>query len=98
MTTVETKTQADDLAKHVLELHLAACVQVIPCSSSYHWQGEIEKSGEFLCIIKTGDELFAKLCSAIEEVHPYEVAEIIATEIIRGNKAYFDWLASELGR
>ncbi len=96
MTTVENKTQADELAKHVLNLRLAACVQILPCASSYHWQGKIEQSQEFLCIMKTRAELFMELQTAIEQVHPYEVAEIIATEIIMGNNAYLDWMASEL--
>ncbi len=98
MTTVETRKQADELAEHVLNLRLAGCVQILSCSSSYHWQGKIEQSQEFLCVIKTREDMFHELQAAIEQVHPYEVAEIIATEIIKGNNAYFDWLGSELGR
>ncbi len=97
MTTVESKKQADEMAKHVLSLRLAACVQVLSCDSSYHWQGKIEQSREFLCLMKTRDDMFPDLQIAIEHVHPYKVPEIIATEIIMGNGVYLNWLESELG-
>lgn len=96
MTTVASKAKANELAKHVLKLRLVACVQIIPCDSLYHWQGKIEQNQELLCIMKTMAELFTKLQTAIEQVHSYEVAEIIATEIVGGNSDYFAWLESEL--
>ena len=42
-TTVETQEDADNLTRLVLEKRLAACVQVSPCCSNYHWQGVIEQ-------------------------------------------------------
>ena len=95
-TTVETREQAEALARQVLEQRLAGCVQISQCCSMYHWQGSIEKGDEFLCVMKTREDLFDRLQLAIAEVHPYEVPEILATPVLKGNTSYLDWLNGEL--
>ena len=95
-TTVENKPQAQSIARHVLEKRLAGCVQILQCASMYHWQGKVEQGDEFLCIMKTREDLFELLQAAIMDVHPYEVPEILATPVVGGNAAYLDWLDGEL--
>ncbi len=96
MTTVESRGQAEEVARHVLDRRLAGCVQILQCASMYHWQGKIERSDEFLCIMKTRADLFEELQAEITAVHPYEVPEILATPIAAGNPEYLDWLNGEL--
>jgi periplasmic divalent cation tolerance protein len=96
VTTVENKTQAETMARILLEKRLVACVQIVECGSMYHWQGKIESSGEYLCLMKTRDDLFASLQSAIEKLHPYEVPEILALPVENGNAPYLQWLEQEL--
>jgi periplasmic divalent cation tolerance protein len=96
-TTVENKIQAETMTRTLLERRLVACVQIVACNSMYHWQNNIESSGEYLCLMKTRADLFAPLKTAIEEMHPYEVPEILATPIVEGNTAYLSWLEQELG-
>ncbi len=95
-TTVETREQAEALARQMLEQRLAGCVQITQCNSMYHWQGNVEKSDEFLCVMKTRDDLFDRLQAAITQAHPYEVPEILATPVLKGNKSYLEWLTGEL--
>ena len=95
-TTVEHKEQAETIARHVLEKRLAGCVQILQCASMYHWQGALEQSNEFLCIMKTREDLLESLQAAVMEVHPYEVPEILATPVAGGNAAYLNWLDGEL--
>ena len=97
---VSVTTDSADTAKEIsgalLELHLAACVQIVgPITSRYHWQGSIETAEEYLCIIKTRKELYDRIESAILDLHPYEVPEIIALPIVAASKDYLDWLMSE---
>lgn len=96
VTTVATRSQAQQIARFVLEQRLAACVQILPCSSMYHWQGSIEESEEFLCIMKTRADLFGPLQEAVAKHHPYEVPEILSLPITGGNVSYLDWLHDEL--
>jgi periplasmic divalent cation tolerance protein len=95
-TTVASLQEARDLAGRILEKRLAACVQILPCVSMYHWQGKVEDDTEQLCLMKTRQELFAQLRAELEEVHPYEVPEIIVLSITDASPAYLAWLDSEL--
>ena len=99
LTTAETKSDAQAIARAVVEKRLAACVQIIgPITSTYWWQGEVETAEEWLCLIKTRADLYEQLEAAIREVHPYDVPEILAVPVVAGSKDYLGWLDSELGK
>lgn len=96
VTTVDSEIVAQEIAKSVVEQKLAACVQISQCRSIYRWQGAIETASEFLCAMKTRSDLFRDVELAVKKIHPYDVPEIIATEILDGSDEYLDWLNSEL--
>ena len=97
LTTTEHKADAEKIAKILVEKRLAACVQIIgPLTSYFHWQDKLDTAQEYLCLIKSRDDLFAELEEAIKSMHPYEVPEIIATPITKGGKDYLNWMAAEL--
>ena len=97
ITTVEHKADAEKIAKSLLEKRLAACAQIIgPMTSYFHWQGKLDSAQEYLCLIKSRDDLFQELEAAIINIHPYEVPEIVATPITNGGKDYLNWLAAEV--
>lgn len=95
-TTIDTAERAQELARRLVEQHLAACVQVVgPITSIYRWQGQVEQSQEWLCLIKTTAANYAALEAAIRALHPYDVPEIIATPVVAGNPDYLAWVAQE---
>jgi periplasmic divalent cation tolerance protein len=95
-TTIETKEQAQTIAKHLVEAKLAACVQIVgPITSIYRWKGKVENAPEWLCLIKTQDNLYSKVEAAIKSHHPYETPEIIAVPIVKGSKEYLQWISEE---
>lgn len=97
LTTVEHKADAEEIAKALVDKKLAACVQIIgPLTSYFHWQGKLDSASEYLCLIKSRANLFNDLEKEISSLHPYEVPEILAVPITKGNKSYMDWLAAEL--
>lgn len=94
--TVPDEDTADRLARTLVSERLAACVSRVPgVVSTYRWQGEIEIAGELLLVIKTTRERFEALRTRLVELHPYEVPELIACEIVAGHAPYLDWLARE---
>lgn len=96
-TTTETKEQAQTIAQHLVETKLAVCVQITgPITSIYRWKGKVENAQEWLCLIKTQNDLYNKVEAAIKKLHPYETPEIIAVPIINGSKEYLSWLHNEL--
>ncbi len=51
---------AETMARHLVATKLAACVSIMaPCTSIYHWQGEIESAVEIPLLIKTTEERFS---------------------------------------
>jgi periplasmic divalent cation tolerance protein len=96
ITTVDDKNAADRIAEYVLEQQLAACVQISTCRSIYRWQGKVNKADEYLCIIKSRTQLYSELEKAIKHIHPYDVPEILATQVSSGNREYLEWLDQEL--
>lgn len=96
VTTVDSRDAAEKIAATVLEERLAACVQIVPCRSMYHWQGTIETAAEFLCVMKSRSDLLAELEKVVTGAHPYEVPELLATEVVWSGKAYEGWLKGEL--
>ena len=97
-TTTERKADAEIIAKALVEKRLAGCVQIIgPIESTYWWEGNIEKTREWICFIKSKRALFDKLEKAVKGLHPYKTPEIIALPIVIGNWDYLQWLRSELG-
>jgi periplasmic divalent cation tolerance protein len=97
ITTTETKADAQAIADALVERRLASCVQIIgPITSTYRWQGEIETASEWLCLIKSRQNMYEELEAAIREVHAYDVPEILAVPVVAGSKDYLAWLDSEL--
>jgi periplasmic divalent cation tolerance protein len=96
-TTTETKEQAQTIAQQLVEAKLAACVQITgPITSIYRWKGKVENTQEWLCLIKTQDDLYDKVEAAIKSLHPYETPEIIAVPIVKGSKEYLNWIDENL--
>ncbi len=97
MTTTESKEDAEKIARTLVEEKLAGCIQILgPLVSTYRWEGAVEQGEEWLCSIKTSKELFPAVETAIKELHPYEVPEIIALPIVVGSAEYLGWLGGQL--
>ncbi|HDQ03938.1 MAG TPA: divalent-cation tolerance protein CutA [Deltaproteobacteria bacterium] len=96
-TTTATKEDAQKIARYLVEQKLAACAQILgPIESAYTWKGQVETADEWLCLIKTREELFAEVDAAIKKLHPYETPEIITVPIVQGSKEYLQWLDEEI--
>jgi periplasmic divalent cation tolerance protein len=96
-TTTETKEEAQKIAQYLVDTKLAACVQVTgPITSIYRWKGKVENAQEWLCLIKTQDDLYDKVEAAIKSQHHYETPEIIAVPIVKGSKEYLNWIDENL--
>ena len=97
ITVAGSREEAEKISQTVVEKRLAGCAQVFgPITSTYWWQGKIDKAEEWLCLIKSRTDLYEELESTIRQVHSYEVPEILAMPITKGSRSYLDWLESEL--
>jgi periplasmic divalent cation tolerance protein len=96
-TSVDQEEAARSIAEQVLGRRLAACVHIHPpMTSLYWWKGEIASDSEYLLSMKSERTLFNRLVEAIRSVHPYEVPEITAINIVDVDKQYGAWMREEL--
>ena len=96
MTNFPDKKGAVALAEALIAQHLAACVNVLsPCTSIYHWQGNVESVDEIPVLIKTLQQHYDQVEQLIKMMHPYELPEVIMVPILNGLPAYLQWIANE---
>lgn len=97
LSTCDSEKRAAELARHLVETRVAACVNIIPkVRSIYRWRDKIEDTREFLLVIKSRRDLLAKLRAELKKKHSYEVPEILALPVVEGSEKYLTWLDSEL--
>lgn len=87
---------ATRVAHALVEERLAASVQAVPgVISTYRWDDELRKDNEVLLLIKTTRARFEALKTRLPALHPYEVPELIAIEVVDGFDPYLAWVESE---
>lgn len=96
ITNAPDEATGERIARHLVETHLAACVnRLAPCRSTYRWQGAVEEAEEIPLLIKTTTARYAEVEAAIRALHPYELPEVVAVRVEHGLPAYLAWVAQE---
>ena len=99
LVTAGSQEEAENIATALVELRLAACVNILPIHCSvYIWEGKVNKDKEWQLIIKTKLSQFSALEAKIQELHSYDVPEIIATPIVDGSQAYLQWMLNQMAQ
>ncbi|MBI4669704.1 MAG: divalent-cation tolerance protein CutA [Elusimicrobia bacterium] len=93
--TVPGKALARRIAEELVRRRAAACVNILGgIESVFFWQGKIDKANECLLIAKTTKSRCGLLRRTVENLHPYDVPEIIALGIAAGNRPYLEWISN----
>jgi periplasmic divalent cation tolerance protein len=96
-TSLPDKHAANELAKRLIDAHLAACVQIHSgVQSVYCWDGRVCEEQEVVLVAKTTAEQWAAIAAFIKRNHPYDVPEIIGQSITHCNDAYAEWVSAEI--
>ncbi len=96
--TVPDLKTADTIASALIEKRLAACANYFPTRSIYHWKGRIERSEEFIMILKIWSVDFEMVTKEISRLHPYELPCIVKYDISDGFQPYLDWIRESTDR
>lgn len=84
------------IARELVARGEAACVQRVgPITSVYTWQGETEQAEEWLLLVKTTDEAFPAVRDTVQELHSYDVPEIVAVPVTRALDPYAAWVREQ---
>lgn len=93
LTTIGSEEEAARLGRSLVERRLVACVNDVgPIRSFFRWKGKLEDASEHLLLLKTRSDRYAELEAALQELHPYDVPEVIAVHIEDGSRAYLSWI------
>jgi periplasmic divalent cation tolerance protein len=96
MTTLPDAGSAKALVRSLVDRHLIACGTVIdPVTSIYRWEGTVEESTEVQVLVKTHRDRFAELETALRDLHPYDVPELLALPVAEGLNDYLTWVRAE---
>jgi len=95
-TTTDSRAEAMELSRAAVESRLAACAQVAgPVASMYWWDGGLERTEEWLVLLKLPADRYDELAAFITERHSYDEPEIVALPIVMGSAAYLTWMREE---
>lgn len=96
LTSVATTSDAAALVRALLERRLVACGTVLPGARSiYRWEGEVKEEAEAVVMLKTQRDRLPALKRAVDELHPYDVPELLALAVEDGSRAYLAWVTAE---
>jgi periplasmic divalent cation tolerance protein len=96
LTNLPDSDSAFNLARELVHLRLAACVNVLsPATSFYRWEGRDEQATEYPVLIKSTRERYDELERAIRRLHPYSLPEIVAWPVEQGLTEYLSWVEQE---
>jgi periplasmic divalent cation tolerance protein len=86
---------AEKIALSLLKKRLIACANIFPVESMYWWKKNIEKTKEFVLIVKTSKDNFKEVKNEIMKIHPYKVPCIVKISV-EANEEYEKWIEQEV--
>lgn len=96
-TTSDSHKAMKDITNALLNKRYAACVNIIPrMRSKYILDGRIVESREVMLLIKTSQDLEAKVYETIKEMHNYDIPEISTVKTSNVDKDYLKWINESL--
>lgn len=99
VTTAGTEEEANLIAEELVERRHSCCVNILPIHRSvYRWQGKICDDSEYMLIIKTLESEYSAVEEAIQELHSYDLPEILAFGIQRGEAGFLTWITACLSK
>lgn len=91
-TTVSSLEEARQIASALVERKLVACAQISQIESFYCWKDAVQNDPEFRLLLKTTDDRYSAVESAIRELHSYELPAIHAVAIDHVYEPYAAWV------
>ena len=93
--TLNNMDEGQQLARVLMEKKLTNCVNFIPITCMYIWEGEVTTEPEVVALVKTLEEHFEAVAAVVKETVSYTnfVGQI---EVKRVNAEFSAWLDQEV--
>lgn len=82
------------ITNKLIEKRLCACASSFKVQSIYKWKNVIEKQDELQVVFKTHRDISHLLIKQLQNLHPYEVPEIISIPCDYVSDSYMNWINS----
>ena len=87
---------AEKVGEQLVDLRLAACVNIIPAMTSvYRWEGKRQRDSETVMIIKTRKGRVDDIIAHVKGEHAYSNPALLVIPVDDGAVEYLAWLAGE---
>lgn len=97
VTTFADRESAQAIVRQLLNESLIACGTLLPGALSfYKWEGEIAEALEVVVLMKIDQDHSEPCMTRLQELHPYEVPEIILLEPEAVSRPYAAWVRKVL--
>ena len=88
-----TQEEAEKIGKALVEERLAASANIIPSIKSFFfWKEEFYNISESIILLNTRRVLFERLRQRVQELHSYELPEVIALPVLGGSLDFLNWI------
>jgi periplasmic divalent cation tolerance protein len=94
--TAADEVEARKIGRTLVAENVAACVNIHPIQSIYRWRGKVEEGTEVALMVKTTDNMVDRVIERAQELHSYQVPDIVAWPIAKGNPDYLKWIAESV--
>jgi periplasmic divalent cation tolerance protein len=96
LSTAPDAEHAARIARALVDERLIACASLVPgITSIYRWQGAVQADAEVLLLMKTRRALVPRLKERLPQLHPYQVPELVVSEVTDGLEPYCRWVLDE---
>jgi periplasmic divalent cation tolerance protein len=85
---------AERLARLLVEERLAACVNVLPCTSVYRWDDAVHEAEEAVLLAKTTADRYPDLRARVVEAHPHDVPCVERIDVADIHGPFAEWCAA----
>ncbi|MFB6301623.1 MAG: divalent-cation tolerance protein CutA [Haloferacaceae archaeon] len=82
---------AAEIARTLVDERLAACVNRVPCRSTYRWEGEVHEDDEEVLLVKTTTDRYDDLVERVTALHPHDVPCVERFDEATVEAAFADW-------
>lgn len=95
--TTESRDQALEIARKLVEERLVACANLIDGATSvYWWEGKVQEEREAILLAKTSSANVSAVTARILELHSYSTPCVTVIPLSGGNPAFLDWISGEI--
>ena len=96
LTTLASVDEARGLVRRLVKDRLVACGTILDGGISiYRWEGDVAEASEAVVLMKTRRDRWAALAATVDELHPYDVPELLALPVEAGLGPYLAWVTAE---